>query len=139
VLEASLPCLEDSPLGGDVLGQYRRTVGGQAVGASTIISLKSENQSTALEPSEYLVKRARGQVNSSEVLNVLYEGVTVLFATREARENEYGGAGVPPQSFKRIGHRSTISISDLAVKDIRQVSCVRFSPSSTYAPAIELL
>jgi|GEM_PF-3800588 len=42
----------------------------------------------------------------------------MLIATREAREHEYCGASVSPESIKRIGHRSTIPISDASVKEL---------------------
>ena len=90
--------LQDSLLGGDVLGEHRRTLGGQAVGTSTILRSKSSDQSSTLKPSEYLVERAGGEVYARKLLYVFHEGVAVLVASREAREYEDGGTSVSPQS-----------------------------------------
>jgi hypothetical protein len=73
-------------------------VGGQAVGASTLIGLESDNQTSTLESSQYLVERARGQVYACELLDVLHEGVAVLVASREAGKYENRGASVSPEA-----------------------------------------
>jgi len=57
-------------------------------------------------------------MNSGELLDVLYEGVAVLIATRETGEHENGDGSISPESFKRIVHRITISISDIPVKEL---------------------
>jgi hypothetical protein len=57
-------------------------------------------------------------VHPGELFDVLNEGVAMLIATREAGEHEYGGASISPESIKRIGHRMTIPINDLSVKDL---------------------
>jgi hypothetical protein len=68
-----------------------------------------------------LIERAGRQVHPRELLDVLDEGVTMLVATREAGEYEYGGASISAESFKRIGHRMTIPISDLSVKVLEAI------------------
>jgi hypothetical protein len=42
----------------------------------------------------------------------------VLVTSREAGEYEYGSTSVSSESFKRIGHRTTIPLSNLSVKEL---------------------
>jgi len=65
-----------------------------------------------------LVERAGSEVYAGKILDVFHEGVAVLVASRQAGEYEDGGTGVSPKPFNGIGHRLTIPISDLFVKEL---------------------
>jgi hypothetical protein len=41
-------------------------------------------------------------VDTGELLNILYEGVAVLIATRKAGEDEYGCAGISSESGQSV-------------------------------------
>jgi hypothetical protein len=117
-LQPSLSRLQYSLLRGYVLCENGRTVGGQAVRTTTLIGLESDNQTSTLESSENLVERAWRQMDTRKLLNVFHKGVAVLVTACEAGEHENCSAGVSSKSFKRIGHPVTISISDVAVKEV---------------------
>jgi hypothetical protein len=117
-------------LGGDVLREHQRTLGAQPVGASSFLRFKGNDQSSALEAGKHLIQRAGRKMHSREFFDVFHERVAVLVTSRETRKYEYGGPSVASeanQSVIGIGHRLTISISDLSVKDIMVVATQRRS------------
>jgi hypothetical protein len=116
-----LPGFQDSLLRGYVLGEHGRTVGGQAIRTTTLVGFESGNQTSTLEPSEYLVEGAGRQVHAGKLLHVLDEGVAVLVASRETGKYEHGGSGVSAEPRERVigsGHCVTISLSVVAVNDL---------------------
>jgi hypothetical protein len=79
---------------GEVLSEYCRALRGHAIGTPTVIGFQSTDKPPTFESSEDLVERAGGQVDSGELLNVLYEGVAVFVTPRETGEYEDGGTGI---------------------------------------------
>jgi hypothetical protein len=73
-------------------------LGGQTVGASTIVGFKGHNQSSAFEARKYLVEGPGGHVYPGELFDVFHEGVSVLVAARETGKNKNGGASVAPEA-----------------------------------------
>jgi hypothetical protein len=88
---------------------------------TTFVGFESDNETSALEPCENLVKRARREVYPSKLLHVLHEGIAVFIAARETGKNEHRGSGVASEAYQRvfrISHAPTISISDPLVKEV---------------------
>jgi hypothetical protein len=65
---------------------------------ATFVSFESNNETSALKSSEYLIERARWQVDVGELLDVLDKRVAVLLTTRQTGKHEYCGAGVSAQA-----------------------------------------
>ncbi len=102
LLETGLSSFENSLLRGEVVREHTCSLGCQTIGAPAIICFESSNQSPALKSSKQLVKRARRDVDTGELFDVLHEGITVLVAAREAGEHEYSSAGVSSESYQCV-------------------------------------
>ena len=107
--EAAQPQIGDPAPRGQMVPQRLGTHGGQFVGAPAVVALDRRNQALSLQSAQCLEERARGEADVGEALDVLGEGVAVLGAFGQAREDERGRSGVAPEALEASGPPPVLS------------------------------
>src|ERR1700723_4292145 len=97
--------------------QRGRSRGGQPVRAAPVMALDALDHALRLEPGERLIQRAWREPDPGEGLDVLGQGVAMLGAVGQAREDQRGRARVPAERGELLavlGHDvHLISVADL--------------------------
>src|SRR5262249_53984069 len=89
--QARRSSLDDATKASERVCEHSRPSRRQPVGATAIISVERVDQAALLEPADRAVERARAEPYAGERVDVEEEGVSVLGAGREAREDEQAG------------------------------------------------